>query len=116
MREAPPRDGRVARPLPLVSLPLHTRPEATFRARLGELGGTPSEVLGEPDLMAILGPRLCADVAVAETCRYHAWEPLGCPVTTFAARTEDHFFVHSHRDALHDALAPHPDRATGRPA
>ena len=146
MREAPPRDGWVMRSLPLVRPPLHRLPEPALRERLRELGGTLAEVLGKPELMANLDPLLRADFAVVATCRYHARVPLGCPVTALAGRADApvplseiapwtaqtdaafalcilpgaHFFLHSHRDALLDAildaLGPHPDGATGRPA
>lgn len=123
--------------LPPTRSPMHDLPTDAFRARLRDLGGTPSGVLEDPDLMDIFEPVLRADFAVAETYRYRERPPLGCPVTAFAGTRDarvtvaeidpwraqtsvtfdlrvlpgDHFFLQSEQDMLlhyvATALAPH---------
>ncbi len=46
-------------------------------------GGTPPEVLAEPDLMARLLPSIRADFVLLDSYRYVPDAPLGCPITGF---------------------------------
>ncbi|WP_176460864.1 thioesterase II family protein [Janthinobacterium sp. PC23-8] len=50
--------------------PLHQLDDAAFRLALGQMGGTPPEVLAEDELMALLLPMLRADFRLIET-----WQP-----------------------------------------
>lgn len=50
--------------------PLHQLDDAAFRSALGQMGGTPPEVLAEDELMALLLPMLRADFRLIET-----WQP-----------------------------------------
>jgi medium-chain acyl-[acyl-carrier-protein] hydrolase len=101
--------------------PIHALPQAEFVEALRSLNGTPSEVLDDAELMAVIGPMLRADFSINETYE-HAPEPrLECDIVAFgglrdpeAPRTElekwrevtgrefqlrmvpgDHFFIHS---------------------
>jgi surfactin synthase thioesterase subunit len=94
--------------------------------RLRELRGTPPEILGNPELFALIAPRLRADFRLADTYRYEADEPLACPITAFGGTDDpecrderldgwsqhtcggftkfvldgDHFFLHSREHEL----------------
>lgn len=61
--------------------PMHRRPDADLVALLRALGGTPAEVLDDPELLALfLGP-LRDDLRIAETAdRPAPAVPLACPV------------------------------------
>ena len=50
-------------------------------------GGTPAKVLDEPELIQLMARGLRADLAVIESYRYTAEEPLGCPI--LALRGDD---------------------------
>lgn len=60
---------------------VHTLPEAEFVRALRHLEGTPAEVLGNPDMMALVAPAVRADFAVCETYRYRKGPKLTCPIT-----------------------------------
>jgi medium-chain acyl-[acyl-carrier-protein] hydrolase len=62
---------------------MHDRPDADLVARLRELGGTPPEVLREPELIDLLLPLLRADLSICETYVHRAGEPLDCSLTAF---------------------------------
>lgn len=66
--------GRGAPSLPRASAPLHALPDGAFRRRLGELGGTPQQVLDNDELMDLLLPLIRSDFKAIET-----WAS-GCPV------------------------------------
>ncbi|MET9248896.1 thioesterase domain-containing protein [Nonomuraea sp. NPDC003709] len=53
-----------------------------------EMGGTPAEVLAEPELLAGLLPTLGADLTVLSTHGFHPDKPLEVPIRAFAG-TED---------------------------
>jgi len=53
-----------------------------------EMGGTPEEVLAEPELLAGLLPMLRADLTVLSTHGFHPTTPLDIPIRAFAG-TED---------------------------
>ncbi len=61
--------------------PVHDLPDADLVVRLRELGGTPPEVLGEPELMELLLPLLRADWSICETYVHRHEEPLDCSLT-----------------------------------
>lgn len=63
--------------------------DATLRAHLARLGGTPPEVLASDELMALLLPVLRADLRVAEVYRPRTGAPLSCPVTVFAGADDE---------------------------
>lgn len=98
---------------------------------LRRLGGTPREVLEDPDIRRAILPVIRADMAVCESYAYQPEAPLSCPITVFgglqdphtdlqgleawreecahgfAARcfAGDHFFLRSAEDELLSALA-----------
>lgn len=111
--------------------PLYALPEPALLERLAEMGGTPPRVLREPALMQLFLPLLRADFTAADTYQRPASDPaLPCPIIAFEGADDDqvegakiaawrertsarfehlrlpggHFFIHSARDALLDAL------------
>lgn len=90
------------------------------------LGGTPPEVLANPELRAMFLPILRADFEAVETYRHEPRRPLDCPIAAFGGTGDpfapvddlaawaqhttgpfrsrafpgDHFFLREHRDAL----------------
>lgn len=75
--------GRIAPQLADPREKLNDLPDAGLRARLAELGGIPSAVLDDPDLLTLLLPLLRADLAVNENYRYRPGPPLPVPITAF---------------------------------
>jgi surfactin synthase thioesterase subunit len=75
-----PAPAKVARPDARVS----DLPDKEFLAEIGRLGGSPPELLDEPESRAALLPRLRADFAVAETYQYQPGTTLSCPISAFA--------------------------------
>lgn len=59
----------------------HKFPDAEFIDYLRKLGGTPPEVLANPDIMQILLPMLRADWSVLETYEHVVEPPLDVPIT-----------------------------------
>jgi medium-chain acyl-[acyl-carrier-protein] hydrolase len=109
--------------------PIHDLPEPEFIAELRLLGGTPEELLANPDLAQLLLPALRADFEVAQTY-YHSTDKLRCPIFAYgglndpeASREDlsewnsvcetscvrmfpgDHFFLHSAAENLMQVLA-----------
>lgn len=74
--------------LPLARPPLHHAVEEELLARLGDLNGTPRELLDNEELMSVLLPVLRADFSVVETYRYRPEPPLGSPLTVFGGRAD----------------------------
>ncbi|WP_437677404.1 thioesterase II family protein [Sorangium sp. So ce131] len=62
---------------------LHTLSDAEFVMWLRRMGGTPDEVLREPELLELFLPVLRADIAVNEAEPFVAEAPLDCPITAF---------------------------------
>lgn len=111
--------------------PIHALPDAEFMARLRELNGTPEEVLEHGELMQLLLPLLRADFALHETWELRPEEPLGMGISAFGGLADpevtredledwrgetrgrfrlrmlpgDHFFLHSERALLTEAVA-----------
>ena len=75
--------GHAAAHLPPAQPLMHLLPEAEFLDRLRLLEGTPPEILGHDEMMRTFLPLLRADLAVGETYKYSAGEPLKCPVTVY---------------------------------
>ena len=118
--------------------PIHDLSHDAFVAKLHELGGTPSAVLANPELLEIVLPIVRADLAVLETCGYEEDRPLDCPIHAFAGTADrvapaeavaawqaqtaaafslepvpgDHFFLQSHRDAVTASIAAGLESAT----
>jgi len=63
--------------------PVHDLPDADLVLRLRRLGGTPPEVLREPELMELMLPLLRADLSICETYVHRRGEPLDCSLTVF---------------------------------
>ncbi|MGW4562111.1 thioesterase II family protein [Streptomyces sp. NPDC004561] len=76
--------GRCAPQTPLVRHDLAGMDPAELADLLRRLGGTPEEVLAEPDLLALLQPLLAADFSVNEGYAHAVEPPLDLPVTAFA--------------------------------
>ncbi|MBR1001966.1 MULTISPECIES: thioesterase II family protein [Bradyrhizobium] len=121
------RSPQAKRPLRKVN----NLPHGEFIAELKRIGGTPAEVLANPELMALVMPALRADFAINETYEYRAHPPLSCPIrayggaddrsvssqdledwrqqtaASFSLRrfTGDHFFLRAARDELFQWLA-----------
>jgi medium-chain acyl-[acyl-carrier-protein] hydrolase len=123
--------GRRAPQVPAREPDIHDLPEPEFLAKLRELNGTPEEVLQHAELMRLLLPVLRADFAVNETYVFHPEEPLDLGISGFGGLGDaevsredivpwsehargafrlrmlpgDHFFLHSARDLLTEAVA-----------
>jgi len=117
--------GRGAPSLPRVNEPLHSLPDAAFRRRLGQLGGTPQAVLENDELMEMLLPVIRSDFKAIETwrsscpvlqntviwaigaaldkeshlARLHDWQQASLVgATVHEIASAGHFCIHSHRD------------------
>lgn len=123
--------ARRAPQVPSREEPIHDLPEPEFLARLRELNGTPEEVLQHEELMRLLTPILRADFAVNETYTYEPELPLDLGISAFGGLSDhditkedlagwrdqttgrfrlrmlpgDHFFLHSGRELIVDALS-----------
>lgn len=113
--------------LPDTGQPLHQLSDEAFMRELSALGGTPQEFLDDPELMRLLLPMLRADFAISETYSYTwkgdrlvtqasilygrkddsfdpqdlaAWPELIDGKVDSAAYDGDHFFIHSHKQAV----------------
>lgn len=69
---------------------LHTLPDAELVAELSELGGTPSEVLAEPELLALIVPILRADCALLERHVSLPGTNLACPILALGGDDDPH--------------------------
>ncbi|MCC2607755.1 thioesterase II family protein [Planctobacterium marinum] len=79
--------GSGAPHVPRKKPPIHHLPEAQFFAKLGELNGTPSEILENRELMEFLTPLLRADFKVAE-CYLGQQKNLPLPISVFHGRED----------------------------
>ncbi|RKT17082.1 medium-chain acyl-[acyl-carrier-protein] hydrolase [Streptomyces sp. 1114.5] len=75
--------GRRAPRLPTDRRLFSTLPDAEFLAAMAGLGGTPPEVLGEPQLLNLMLPTLRADFELNETYRPLAGPRLRCPIAAY---------------------------------
>lgn len=97
-----------------------------FAAELRRMGGTPHEVLANPELASLVLPILRADFELCDSYAYRPQPPLTCPITAFGGLADDdvpladleewrnqttrtftakvlpgdHFFFRRHEDAL----------------
>jgi medium-chain acyl-[acyl-carrier-protein] hydrolase len=123
--------GRRAPHVPAREDPIHDLPEPEFIERLRDLNGTPEEVLQHEELMKLLTPVLRADFAVNETYEFTVEEPLEPGLSAFGGLGDeevtrddldlwrqhtkgkfrlrmmpgDHFFLHSAKDLITEAVA-----------
>jgi medium-chain acyl-[acyl-carrier-protein] hydrolase len=72
--------GHRAPHLPDRDPPIHALPDEEFVEELRDYGGTPEQVLAEPELMELLIPLLRADFSVCETYQHQEEAPLDCPL------------------------------------
>jgi medium-chain acyl-[acyl-carrier-protein] hydrolase len=122
--------GRRGPALPARVPNVYRAPESELIEKLRALGGTPDEVLSQPDLMKAILPTIRADFEAHETYVYRPGEKLTCPISAFCgledpvAPIEDvrawrdettgrfraralpggHFFLQSARDRLLSAI------------
>jgi medium-chain acyl-[acyl-carrier-protein] hydrolase len=68
--------------------PVHQLPDAAFVDTIRQLNGTPEQVLQNAELMELVLPALRADLAVCETYRYTAEDPLDCPISAFGGLSD----------------------------
>jgi surfactin synthase thioesterase subunit len=123
--------GRCAPQIPIERHDLSMIDVTELAVVLRELGGTPEEVLSDPDLLGFLQPLLAADFSVNEDYEYVPEKPLDLPVTAFAgvddpgadvagmapweaqsarkfrlhALAGGHFAVFDHAAEIHEAIA-----------
>jgi medium-chain acyl-[acyl-carrier-protein] hydrolase len=69
--------------------PMHDLPKHEFLARLRELNGTPSEILGNDALMQLFERTLRADIRLAETWVPVGGAPLNVAITALAGATDE---------------------------
>lgn len=67
---------------------LHRLSDVELRDYLRDLGGTPKEVLDNPDFMRLILPTLRADISACETHRHIAEEPLRCSLHVFGGSND----------------------------
>nr|WP_280515410.1 alpha/beta fold hydrolase [Xanthomonas sp. D-109] len=67
----------------------HRLDDAGLAQVLRNYGATPSEILDQPDLLALLLPTIRADFAMAETYRYRPGPRLSVPITALAGRDDE---------------------------
>jgi medium-chain acyl-[acyl-carrier-protein] hydrolase len=110
----------------------HDLPTPELLGKLRDLGGTPPEVLNDPELLDIILPALRADLAMSETYRHTPAPPLPCRASLLGGNGDgeaspddlrqwdryfseppalhlfegDHFFIHSAKDAVLRTLRP----------
>jgi len=70
------------------SSPISGLPDAEFLEKLGRLGGTPHEILGQDELMALLLPGLRADFRLAETYLTSTTASVACPISAFGGKED----------------------------
>ena len=74
--------------LPQRRPPLHRLADDRLVGELRNLGGTPPEVLDQPDLLGLVLPTLRADLAVSETYDYRSEPPLTCQVSAWGGKQD----------------------------
>jgi surfactin synthase thioesterase subunit len=118
--------------IPLPRRPTWNLPRPDFLQRLVELKGTPRQVLENDEMLALILPRMRADLRMDETYRHSTTHPsLSCAITVLGGIDDaettpqqleawrhvtggpfelrmfegDHFFIQSHRTSLIDTVA-----------
>src|SRR4029077_19602834 len=69
--------------------PVHSLPDAGFRAELRGLNGTPTATLDNDELMHLLLPTLRADFSVCETYAFVPGPLLTCAISAFGGLGDD---------------------------
>lgn len=82
--------GRSAPQVPPRVAPIHDAPNEALYQRLRDMGGTPPELLADPEVMAGLLPTLRADLEVAETYECRPGPSLNVPISVFSG-AQDRF-------------------------
>jgi medium-chain acyl-[acyl-carrier-protein] hydrolase len=67
---------------------LSALPDAEFVAEIARLGGTPPELLGDPELMETMLPALRADFALAESYRHDPGARLAVPIVALGGAAD----------------------------
>ncbi|SCL23262.1 Acyl transferase domain-containing protein [Micromonospora pallida] len=75
--------------LPDLEPPLHRLPEPRLIEKLRAMDGTPEEMLGDPETIALYLPVLRADFALVETRIHQTEPPLDVPLTAFGGERDD---------------------------
>jgi len=70
--------------------PTYDLPDAEFARTLARLGGTPPEVLADPELTSLLMPALRADLELFDRYEYAASLPLPCPIIVLGGASDRH--------------------------
>ncbi|MEV7229553.1 alpha/beta fold hydrolase [Polymorphospora sp. NPDC051019] len=73
-----------------IEQPLHDLPDAELIEALRDYGGTPPELLDDPEMMELLLPGLRADLALDERYTYRAEAPLDLPVHLLLGDRDPH--------------------------
>lgn len=81
--------GRRAPHLPPTPPLTYQRPDDELIAELAELCGTPMEILGNAELMAMMLPTVRADFQLSETYEYVPDVPLSCPMTVLGGSEDE---------------------------
>ncbi|TMO56912.1 thioesterase [Pseudoalteromonas aurantia] len=68
--------------------PIYDLPSDEFRVELGELNGTPKEILAHDELMDLFEPMLRADFKLADTYKYEQPLTFPCNVSVFAGKDD----------------------------
>ncbi len=69
--------------------PIYNLPDGKFMERLADFGGTPQEVLANPEIMQFLAPRLRADFELDDTYTLEPDVVLECPITAWAGSADE---------------------------
>lgn len=80
--------GRNAPGTPAMHPPVHALDHDAFIEALRVFGGTPPQVLENPELLEIFLPALRADLRIAETYRRRPGPPLDCPIAVLGGRDD----------------------------
>jgi medium-chain acyl-[acyl-carrier-protein] hydrolase len=120
--------------------PSHHLPDDEFIARMKALNGTPPEVFGNPELLALLLPMVRADFKLVETYAELPGPRLSCPVFAMGGRSDTdvpptsleawaavtrgrfesmlfeggHFYINSERETLLTVLTKYLSAGFGR--
>jgi medium-chain acyl-[acyl-carrier-protein] hydrolase len=123
--------GRGAPQCDIDRLQVHTLTEPELMREIQRLNGTRSEILADPELMALVLPVLRADFALWDHYVYEDEEPLACPISAYGGLLDrdmtraqlnawgeqtssafklsmfpgDHFFIHADERLLLQTLA-----------
>lgn len=78
------RAVQIPNPNPII----HNLDDDKFKQEIINYGGTPTEVIDNEEMMAILIPTLRADFTIFENYVYHHESPLDLPITVFGGRQD----------------------------